>query len=134
MLRLPATRTFGLRPGGVDVGRDGLFVGSVPLLWRARGLGGREVWSVRPQSELDDELTARYGLPVDVAAKAGGLASIARALDRGDFALAGIAALLLQFPDPPLLEKGAPALDDWMKLAAELAFTLKLREDFLHRF
>lgn len=121
MLHLPAMRNFGLRPGGVRCGRDGLFVGSVPLLERQRGFGGREVWSVRPQCELDDELAARYGLPIDAAAKASRLASIARALDRGDLALAGIAAVLLQFPDPPPLEKGAPAANDWARLAWELA-------------
>ncbi len=117
MLHLPATRAFGLRPEGVHCGRDGLFVGSVGLLRRERSSYGREYWSVRSSSELEDELTARYGLPIEVAAKAGGLASVARALDRGDLALAGIAAVLLQFPDPPPLEKGAPVSDDWAKLA-----------------
>jgi len=130
MLHLPAMRIFGLRPGGVQCGRDGLFVGSVPLLRRERGFGGREVWSVRPQSELDDELTARYGLPIDTTAKAGGLASVARALDRGDLALAGIAAVLLQFPDPPPLEKGTPASNDWGRLAAELAASGLLKGDW----
>ncbi len=35
--------------------------------------------------------------------------------------MAGIAAVLLQFPDPPPLEKGAPAANDWARLAWELA-------------
>jgi hypothetical protein len=107
MLHLPATRTFGLRPEAVRCGPGGLFVGSVPLLRRRRNLYGREGWSVRSEEELNKELAARYGLPIEVAAKAGGLASVARALDRGDLALAGIAAAPLQFPDPPPLEKGA---------------------------
>jgi len=130
MLHLPAMRTFALRSGGVQCGRDGLFVGSVPLLRRERDSYGREHWSVRPQSEVDDELTARYGLPIDATAKAGGLASVARALDRGDLALAGIAAVLLQFPDPPRLEKGAPAADDWARLAGELAGSGLLKGDW----
>ncbi len=130
MLHLPAMRTFGLRSGGVQCDRDGLFVGSVPLLRRERDSYGRENWSVRPQSELEDELTARYGLPIDATAKAGGLASVARALDRGDLALAGIAAVLLQFPDPPPLEKGAPAADDWARLAWELAGSGLLKGDW----
>ncbi|MGD1037034.1 MAG: hypothetical protein ABR878_07510 [Roseiarcus sp.] len=130
MLHFPAMRMFGLRPEGVHCGRDGLFVGSVPLLRQERDSFGREFWSVRPAEELDNELTARYGSPIDVAAKAGGLASVARALDRGDLALAGIAAVLLQFPDPPPLEKGAPAVDDWAKLAAELARSGLLKGDW----
>lgn len=130
MLHLPAMRIFGLRPGGVQCGRDGVFVGSVPLLRRERGFGGREVWSVRPQSEIDGELTARYGLPINSATKAGGLACVARALDSGDLALAGIAAVLLQFPYPPPLEKGAPAPDDWWTLAAELAGSAILKGDW----
>ncbi len=130
MLHFFAMRTFALTPEGVDCGRDGLSVGSVPLLRRQRGCGGREVWSVRPASELDGELTARYGLPIDVAAKAGGFATVARALDRGDLALAGIAAVLLQFPDPPPLEKGAPASNDWGRLAAELAESGLLKDDW----
>ena len=130
MLHLPAMRTFGLRPEGVRCGPDGLFVGSVPLLRRRRDPYGRELWSVRPEEELNNQLTARYGLPIEVAAKAGGLASVARALDRGDLALAGIAAVLLQFPDPPPLEKGAPAVDDWARLAAELAWSGLLKGDW----
>ena len=130
MLHLPAMRTFGLRPEGVRCGPDGLFVGSVPLLRRRRDSYGRELWSVRPEEELNNQLTARYGLPIEVAAKAGGLASVARALDRGDLALAGIAAVLLQFPDPPPLEKGAPAADDWTRLAAELAGSCLLKGDW----
>jgi len=105
MLHMPAMRMFILRPEGVRCEADGLFVGAVPLLRRARDSHGREHWSPRPAAELDNELTARYGLPIDVTTKSGGMATVARALDRGDLALAGIAAALLQFPDPPPLEK-----------------------------
>lgn len=93
-------------------------------------LDGREHWFVRSAIELDDELTARYGLPIDAAAKAGGMATVARALDRGDLALAGIAAVLLQLPDPPPLEKGAPAADDWTGLAVELVASGLLKGDW----
>ena len=130
MLHMPAMRVFALRPEGVRCGDDGLFVGSVPLLRRERDSHGREHWFVRSAIELDDELTARYGLPIDAAAKAGGMATVARALDRGDLALAGIAAVLLQFPDPPPLEKGAPAADDWTGLAVELAASGLLKGDW----
>ena len=130
MLHVPAMRIFALLPEGVRCGADGLFVGSVPLLRRRRDHHGREHWSLRPATELDDELTARYGLPIDAAAKAGGIASVARALDRGDLALAGIGAVLLQFPDPPSLEKGAPAAEDWVRLAVELACSGLLKGDW----
>ncbi len=129
MAQMPAMRVFALRPEGVRCGADGLFVGSVALLRRARDAYGREHWSLRPASELDHELTARYGLPISAAAKAGRLASVARALDRGDLALAGIGAVLLQFPDPPPLEKGASAANDWVGLAVELAASGLLKGD-----
>jgi len=58
---------------------------------------------------LDRELSASYGWPVDVAGKCCGLAVVATALERGDLALAKIAALLLRFPDPPSLTKGGSA-------------------------
>ena len=127
---MAAMRVFALRPEGVRCGADGLFVGSVPLLRRARDSRGREYWSVRPATELDDELTERYGLPVDVTTKAGGMATVAKALNRGDLALAGIGAVLLQFPDPPSLEKGAPAAEDWVRLAVELACSGLLKGDW----
>ena len=111
MLHLPAMRMFALRPEGVRCGATASLSDPFRCCVAARDSYGRELWSVRPATELDDELTARYGLPIEVAAKAGGLASVARALDRGDLALAGIAAVLLQFPDPPPLEKGAPAAE-----------------------
>jgi hypothetical protein len=130
MLHMSAMRVFALRPEGVRCGADGLFVGSVPLLRRARDSYGREHWFVRPTTELDDELTERYGLPVDVTTKAGGMATVAKALDRGDLALAGIAAVLLQFPDPPPLEKSAPAAEDWARLAVELACSSLLKGDW----
>jgi len=130
MLHMPAMRVFILHPEGVRCGADGLYVGSVPLLRRARDSCGREHWSPRPATELDNELTARYGLPISVIAKANGLASVARALDRGDLALAGIGAVLLQFPDPPPLEKGALAANDWTRLAAELACSGLLKGDW----
>ena len=130
MLQMLAARVFALRPEGVRCGADGLFVGPVPLLRRERDSYGREHWSLRPAAELDNELTARYGLPIGATAKAGGMATVASALDRGDLTLAGIAAVLLQFPDPPPLEKGAPAAEDWARLAAELAASGLLKGDW----
>jgi hypothetical protein len=130
MLHMPAMRAFALRPEGVHCGADGLFVGSVPLLRRERNSCGQVHWSLRPATELNDELTARYGLPIGVTAKAGGMATVAKALDRGDLALAGIAAVLLQFPDPPPFEKGLRSANDWMTLAVELAASGLLKTDW----
>ena len=130
MLHMPAMRVFALRPEGVHCGADGLFVGSIPLLRCERDSYGREHWALRPTAELDAELTTRYGLPISVTAKAGGLASVARALDRGDLALAGIATVLLQFPDPPSLEKGALAAEEWVRLAVDLACSGLLKADW----
>jgi hypothetical protein len=131
MLHMPAMRVFALHPEGVRCGADGLFVGSVPLLRRERNSYDWEHWSLRPATELDSELTERYGLPVDVTMKAGGMATVAKALDRGDLALAGIAAVLLQFPDPPQLGKGIlPTANEWMALAVELAASGLLKGDW----
>lgn len=102
---IPFTRFFRLSDGGVQCGEDGLFVGSTPLLLRLRRPGGRDSWAVRPSDELESELSASYGLPIDVAAKRDGLAGVARALERGEMPLAKIATLLLRFPDPPSLAK-----------------------------
>ena len=64
---------------------------------------------VRPTDEIDRDLSEVYGLPVGVAAKRDRIEAVAGALDRGDLALAQIAALLLRIPDPPSLVKGSSA-------------------------
>jgi len=105
---IPHMRFFRLSEGGVQCGEDGLFVGSTPMLLRSPRAGGGESWATRPIDELERDLGAGYGLPIDIAAKRDGLAGVARALERGDMALAKIAALLLRFPDPPSLAKDVP--------------------------
>jgi hypothetical protein len=88
-------------PGaGVRCDENGAFVGDTPLLERVADPGRRDAWRPRPLAELDRDLGKAYGLPVSFAAKLGGLASVARALDRGDVAHAQVATLLLQLPDP----------------------------------
>jgi hypothetical protein len=99
----------------VRCGADGLHVGPTPLLRRAASGG----WELRPREEDEAELTALYGLPIDLAGKAGGLATVAGALERGDATLAAIAAVLLGFPDPPGLAKTTPARGS-VELAAQL--------------
>jgi hypothetical protein len=119
----------GLRAFSLSASRDaeriscdgqGAFVGGVPLLKRVYVSGASSTWAVRPVAELNDELTARYRLPIDVAAKAGALALIANALNGGDLAMAAIATVQMQFPNPPSLAKGIESADDIMRRALEL--------------
>ena len=108
-------RFFRLSEDGVRCGADGLFVGPTRLL-RCAEPGG---WEARPCDEAEAELTALYGLPIDLFGKQGGLATVAAALDRGEASLAAIAAVLLGFPDPPGLAKDAPIRGS-VELAAQL--------------
>ncbi len=126
---IPLMRFFRLSDGGVQCGEDGLFVGSTPILRRSPRPGGGASWAVRPSDELDRDLSARYGLPIDVAAKREGLAGVARALERGEMPLAKIAALLLRFPDPPSLAKDAPERGS-LELAARLFESSLLKGDW----
>jgi hypothetical protein len=120
---LPVIRFFCLSEDGARCGADGLHIGAAPLLCRAASGG----WAVRPRDEAETELTALYGLPIDLSGKVGGLATVAAALDRGDAALAAIAAVLLGFPDPPGLAKDAPARGS-AELAAQLIARGLLRD------
>jgi hypothetical protein len=115
---------------GVSCDGQGAFVGPVALLERKSGLGGGEQWQPRPPDELDAELSACFGLPVDVSRKAEGLAAIARALNRDDLVLAQIATLHLQFPDPPVLTKAARSQGDTIELARLLYRGELLKEDW----
>lgn len=125
MLAISGLRAFLLAAepasGAVSCGVNGVFVGDVPLLQAAGGgAGAKRQWSVRPASELNEELSAQYGLPVDVAAKANALALIAAAFNRGDLAMAAIATVQMQFPDPPPLTKGRETEDEVACRALEL--------------
>jgi hypothetical protein len=120
---LPVIHFFRLDENGVRCGADGFHVGPTPLLCRAASGG----WAARSREEAEAELTALYGLPIDLSGKRGRLATVAAALDRGDAALAAIAAVLLGFPDPPGLAKDAPAPGS-AELAAQLAASGLLKD------
>jgi hypothetical protein len=92
---------------GVSCDIRGCYVGKEPLLTRSRDTSGRELWAARPQSELEEALSARYGHPVDLSAKVDGLAAIADALNRGDVFRAQLGTLALKLPHPPV-----PAIGD----------------------
>jgi hypothetical protein len=70
-----------------------------------KAFGGRLLWNTRPLAELNEALSARYLLPVDVGAKATALELLANAFNHGDCALAAIVAVQIQFPDPPPIGK-----------------------------
>lgn len=105
MLAMPGMRSFAVSAvpsaDGISCNAQGVFIGHVPLLEKVDGR-----WMPRRAAELNEELTACYRLPVDIAAKANALSLIAHALNRGDVAMAAIAAVQMQFPDPPSLAKG----------------------------
>jgi hypothetical protein len=75
---------------------------------------------VRSIGELNAELTACYRLPVDVGSKARAMALIATALNHSDCAMAAIAAVQMQFPDPPPLKKAIETENEIVRRAVEL--------------
>jgi hypothetical protein len=83
-------------------GAQGVFAGGVAQLKLVGNTNAKPEWRPRPTSELNRDLSKTYGLPIDSGAKVGGLSTIARALSRGDIALAQIATVLLRIPDPPV--------------------------------
>ena len=90
---------------------------------------GPSGWEVRPLTDINRELTARYRLPADVEGKVSGFAFVAGALDNGEIALAQIGALLLRFPDPPRLAKDMAPSADAASLARQLFFIGLLKAD-----
>jgi hypothetical protein len=124
-------RRFSLSPvsgAGVCCGETGLFVDDVPLLEVGQDQSGR--WQPRPVSDLNHDLSEHYGLPIDCNAKISGLASIARALNRGDILHAQIVALHPQFPDPPALTKAALSAGEIVDLARQLRASGLLKTDW----
>jgi hypothetical protein len=124
MFAMPGLRAFSLAAargrGGVSCDADGVFVGDVAPLVRKQSPYSAGAWSVRPIDEINDELTALYQLPIDVAGKANALAFIATAVNRGDLAMAAIATVQIQFPDPPPLAKRDESDEELTRRAAEL--------------
>ena len=97
-------RRFGLsseRGSGIFCGEDGLFVGGVPMLERIESGNGAGQLCPRPAIELNRDLSKRYGYPIEIHSKLERVAAIARALGRGDLVYAMMAAVHLEFPDPP---------------------------------
>ncbi|HEY1983320.1 MAG TPA: hypothetical protein VGH13_24830 [Xanthobacteraceae bacterium] len=133
MLAMPGMRGFAVSASqsadGISCNAQGVFIGHVPLLEKAAGR-----WMPRRVAELNDELTTCYRLPVEIAAKANSLSLIAHALNRGDLAMAAIAAVQMQIPDPPRVAKRQEKPEDIVRRARELARggLLKLWDPALH--
>ena len=115
--------------GGVFCDEGGAFVGSIPLLARTHR-NAKDEWRPRGYDNLSQEMSARYGVPVDMSSKEGGLAAIARALNEGNVARAQIATVLLGVPDPPPLSKSAPSRQEVIKLAGDLHWSGLLKADW----
>ena len=115
--------------GGVFCDKDGAFVGAIPMLVRTRGSGKGE-WRPRDCDDLSREMSAQYGLPIDMSSKRGGLTVIAKALGEGDVARAQVATVLLGIPHPPSLSKGAPSRQEMIALAADLRWSGLLKADW----
>lgn len=100
-------REFHLSPrgkGGISCDEGGAFVGAIPILHRLRR-NGRDEWQPRDCHDLSEEMSAEYGLPIDMSLKTGGFKAIARALNEGDVARAQIVTVLLGVPDPLQVSK-----------------------------
>ncbi len=104
---------------GITCDADGAFIGTIPLLKRVRE-NGRDVWVPRDHRSVSKELGACFGLPIDLASKAAGLAAIARALNAGDVARAQMLTLFLRFPDPAPILKAKPARAEVLKFVGQL--------------
>jgi hypothetical protein len=116
---------------GVFCGENGLFVGEVPLLeLTVSKKNGPAQWQPRSMSDVNRDLTKRYGLPIECDAKIGGLTAIARALERGDLLCAQITTVHLRIPDPPPLTKSTRAADETIDLARRLQASRLLKADW----
>lgn len=129
----PIGRRFGLshRAGdGVFCSEDGLFVGDVAMLKQVHDTSSHPRWEPRPARELNRDLSKRYGLPIELDAKMGGLSAIARALNCGDLIHARIATLHLRFPDPPSFAKSKQTTSEVLSLAHRLRASGLLKADW----
>jgi hypothetical protein len=115
--------------GGVFCDESGAFVGAIPMLARTRG-NGKDEWRPRDCDDLAQEMSAQYGLPIDMSSKRGGLTVIAKALGEGDVARAQVATVLLGIPHPPSLSKGAPSRQAMIALASDLRWSGLLKADW----
>jgi hypothetical protein len=115
---------------GLACDENGAFLGPIPLVALTRDGRGEDIWRARQIPELNLELGAHYGLPIDITTKAKGLATVAGALNEGNLAKAQIAALHLHLPDLPPLAKGERTGVEIATLAIQLRRTGILKGTF----
>ena len=113
---------------GVSCSADGAFVDAIPLLNRLRK-DDKGAWHPRDCEELSEQISAHYGLPIDMSSKSGGLKAIANALNEGDMARAQIATVLLGIPDVPPLSKHARSRERMTRLIRDLKWSGMLKWD-----
>ncbi len=104
---------------GVSCDANGAFIGSIPLLKRAK-IHGRDRWEPHNSSDLSKQLGNQLSLPIDMSAKAGGIKAIANALNEGNVVRAQIAAVLLGIPDPQPLREGSRSRSEMIKFIRDL--------------
>jgi hypothetical protein len=120
-----------LPPGsnrGISCDANGAFVGSIPLLKRAR-VNGREVWEPCDCNQLSKQVGAHYGVPIDMSSKMGGVNAVSRALNEGDIARAQVATVLLAIPEPPPLAKNKPSRSELIKFIRDLHWSDLIKWD-----
>lgn len=105
---------------GVFCGDIGVFVGGVPLLQWCRNSSGADEWQLRAAAGLNRDLSKQYDIIIEIGGKMAGLATVCRALNRGDLIHAQIAMLHLQIPDPPISTKSNSTALDKIGLARAL--------------
>lgn len=111
---------------GVSCGHQGVFVGGVALLERAAGTE----WKARPLTQLNRELSKRFGVPVDFAPKLAGVSIVVKALESGAIARAQMATLLMQIPDPPEPDHRTPSRTELYQTALRLRASKMLKTDW----
>jgi hypothetical protein len=110
------------KPSSTEIAcsEDGLFVGDIPLLEKGAESGNTYQWRPRAVTDLNADLSKRFGLPIDCESKIAGFSAVARALNRGDLALAQMAALHLRIPTPKPLTKSVHSTKEVVELAMRL--------------
>jgi hypothetical protein len=105
-----------------------VFIGGIPLLEQDHGAGNR--WRPRATSDLNRDLSRRYGLPVEFDRKIDALGAVAAALGRGDLIHAQITTLHLEIPAPPPLGKSIETQTEIIDLALRLRASRLLKADW----
>jgi hypothetical protein len=114
---------------GISCDATGAFVDDIPLLKRSDEAAG-SIWIPRPSDELSEEFGARYGLPIDLSSRVGGLNAIARALNADDIALAQIATVQFAIPEPRSLSKDASSRQAFQQFICDLSANGLLKSDW----